>query len=118
MPQLLERKRDSQAHLRMSIAYRVFLWGKYSITEPRQFVAICQRTHQTTRYNLPVDSQTWFKLRHRTARHLTVFFVISFILLATICLICDRIMIIGCKTTQFFRYRQTFSTIFHKYFWE
>ena len=74
MPQLLERKRDSQAHLRMSIAYRVFLWGKYSITEPRQFVAICQRTHQTTRYNLPVDSQTWLKLRHRTARHLTVFF--------------------------------------------
>ncbi len=56
MPQLLERKRDRQAHLRMSIAYRVFLWGKYSITEPRQFVAICQRTHQTTRYNLPVDS--------------------------------------------------------------
>lgn len=31
MPQLLERKRDRQAHLRMSIAYRVFLWGKYSI---------------------------------------------------------------------------------------
>ena len=56
MPQLLERKRDRQAHLRMSIAYRVFLWGKYSITEPRQFVAICQRTHQTTRYYLPVDS--------------------------------------------------------------
>ena len=25
MPQLLERKRDRQAHLRMSIAYRVFL---------------------------------------------------------------------------------------------
>ena len=41
MPQLLERKRNRQAHLRMSIAYRVFLWGKYSITEPRQFVAIC-----------------------------------------------------------------------------
>lgn len=116
MPQLLERKRDRQAHIRMSIAYRVFLWGNYPITKPRQFVAICQRTHQTTRYNLPVDSQTWLKLRHRTARHLTVFFVISFILFATICFICDRIMIIGCKTTQFFPYCQAFSTIFLKYF--
>ena len=34
MPQLLERKRDRQAHIRMSIAYRVFLWGNYSITKP------------------------------------------------------------------------------------
>ena len=33
----------------------------------------------------------------KTARHLIVFFVISFILIAAICLFCDRIMIIGCK---------------------
>ena len=34
MPQLLERKRDRHTHIRMSIAYRVFLWGNYSITKP------------------------------------------------------------------------------------
>ena len=44
MPQLLERKRDRQAHIRLSIASRVFLWGNYPITKPSTFVAICQRT--------------------------------------------------------------------------
>lgn len=34
MPQLMERKRDRQAHIRLSIASRVFLWGNYSITKP------------------------------------------------------------------------------------
>ena len=56
MPQLLERKRDRHTHIRMSIASRVFLGGITLSQNPRQFVAICQRTHQTTRYNLPVDS--------------------------------------------------------------
>jgi len=34
MPQLMERKRDRQAHIRLSIASRVFLWGNYPITKP------------------------------------------------------------------------------------
>ena len=34
MPQLMERKRNRQAHIRLSIASRVFLWGNYPITKP------------------------------------------------------------------------------------
>ena len=34
MPQLLERKRDRLAYIRMSIAYRVILWRNYTITKP------------------------------------------------------------------------------------
>jgi len=39
-------------------------------------------------------------LGHRTARHRIVFFVISFIIVATICLFCDSMMIIVCNDTK------------------
>ena len=50
---------------------------------PMFFEAMPQSMHQTTRYNLPADSQTQCSLRHWTARTRTVFFVISFMLFAT-----------------------------------
>ena len=50
-----------------------------------------QRTQRTTRYNLPVDSQIKHALHHRTARHPTDFFVISFIFFCyNLFVCCDR----------------------------
>lgn len=68
-----------------------------------------QRTQRTTRYNLPVDSQIKHALHHRTARHPTDFFVIPFIFFCyNLFVCCDRLLIIGCKATQFSRHHQTF----------
>ena len=68
-----------------------------------------QRTQLTTRYNLPVDSQIKHALHHRTARHPTDFFVIPFIFFCyNFFVCCDRLLIIGCKATQFSRHHQTF----------
>ena len=74
-----------------------------------------QRTQRTTRYNLSVDSQIKHALHHRTARHPTDFFVIPFIFFCyNLFVCCDRLLIIGCKATQFSRHHQTFS---HFFFW-
>ena len=54
----------------------------------------------------PVDSQTCFQLCLRTARHLTVVIVISFILSCYNLFICDRIMFIGCKSKNKIPYHQ------------
>ena len=125
--------------------YRVFL-GNYSITKPSTLVAICpkcQRTlrlsenrrkftfylssvsrvdrkvnQRTTRYNPPVDSQTCFQHRLRTARHPTVVIVISFILYCYNLFISDRITLSGAKieknsvSSKFFAYIFTNSQYF------
>ena len=118
----------------MPTAYIEYFWWNYSITIPSTLVAICpkcQRTlrlsenrrkftfylssvsrvdrkvnQRTTRYNPPVDSQTCFQHRLRTARHPTVVIVISFILSCYNLFICDRIMFIGCKSKYKISYHQ------------
>jgi len=62
----------------------------------------------------PVDSQTCFQLCLRTARHLTVVIVISFILSCYNLFICDRIMFIGCKSKNKIPYHQEKQRLFAK----
>ena len=134
---------NRQAQKYLPTAYiEYFLWV-YSITKPSTLLAICQRTlrlsenrrkftfylssvsrvvhkvnQRTTRYNPPVDSQTCFQHRLRTARHLTVVIVISFILYCYNLFISDRITLSGAKieknsvSSKFFAYIFTNSQYF------
>ena len=61
MPQLLERKRDRQAHIRLSIASRVFLWGNYPITKPS---TICSNMSKNEQAECKVETDFLALLRH------------------------------------------------------
>ena len=64
-----------QRTLRLSENRRKFTFYLSSVSR-----VVHKVNQRTTRYNPPVDSQTCFQHRLRTARHLTVVIVISFIL--------------------------------------